>query len=190
MRIDQFLKDKHISLYSLAEKSGLNYSVVYNIMKGKSDIRQCKLDTAARLADALRISIDDLMLLCKKNYSFTLFRSEQCHQLHRKGELDYVIDVLERREIDHYWHLCMYAEALYELAMIDYISRRNNIPRCENYNEMRSYKLDHKTYPIDVEISNSLLKDKDAYEKAEKKAIPEFLKYNIIEGEIFDDERK
>ena len=71
MRIDQFLKDKHISLYSLAEKSGLNYSVVYNIMKGKSDIRQCKLDTAARLADALRISIDDLMLLCKKNYSFT-----------------------------------------------------------------------------------------------------------------------
>lgn len=189
MRIDQFLKDKHISLYSLAEKSGLNYSVVYNIMKGKSDIRQCKLDTVARLADALMISIDDLMLLCKKNYSFTLFRSEQCHQVHRKGELDYVIDVLERREIDHYWHLCMYAEALYELAMIDYISRRNNIPKCENYNEMRSYKLDHKTYPIDAVLMDELSGDDTAKTRTEKGAIPEFLRFNIIEGEIFDDER-
>ncbi|MBR5422053.1 MAG: helix-turn-helix transcriptional regulator [Lachnospiraceae bacterium] len=189
MRIEQFLKDKKISLYALAEKSGLNYSVVHNIINGRSDIRQCKLDTAARMADALQISIEDLMLLCKRNYSYTLFKSEQCHQVHRKGELEYVVDILERKEIDHYWHLSMYAEALYELAMIDYICRRNDIPKCENYNEMRTYKLDHKAYPIDVEITKNLLRKDNAYENAEKGAIPEFLRFNIIEGEIFDDER-
>ena len=189
MRIDQFLKDNKITLYALAEKSGLNYSVVHNIMKGKSDIMQCKLDTAVRLADALQISIDDLMLLCRRNYSFTLFKSEQCHQVHRKGELEYVIDVLERREIDHYWHLSMYAEALYELAMVDYISRRNDIPKCENYNEMRTYKLDHKVYPIDAVLVDHLHGDDTEKMELEKGAIPEFLRFNIIEGNIFDNER-
>lgn len=188
MRIEQFLRDKKISMYELAERSGLSYSVVHNLIKGKSDIHNCTVDTAARLARVLDISIEDLMLLCWRNYTFTWFRSEQCHQVHRKGELEYLVEVLESREIDRYWRLCMYAEAMYEVAMIDYISRRNGIPRCENYNEIRKHKLDHVAYPIDVKITGELLKSPEAFSKAESGAIPEFRRFNIIEGEIFDDD--
>lgn len=188
MRIEQYLKDHHITMYELAERSGLSYSVVHNLIKGKSDIKKCTVDTASRLARVLRISIEDLMLICDRNYTFTWFRSEQCHLVHRKGELDYLVDVLESREIDRYWRLSMYAEAMYEVAMIDYISRRNDLPRCENYNEIRQYKLDHVAYPIDVKIKEGLLKDSDAFSKAEEGGIPEFRRFNIVEGEIFDDD--
>lgn len=188
MRIEQFLKEKKISMYELAERSGLSYSVVHNLIKGKSDIRNCTVDTASRLARTLEISIDDLMLLCRRNYTFTWFRSEQCHLVHSKGELEYLVNVLESQEINRYWRLCMYAEAMYEVAMVDYICRRNDIPRCENYNEIRNHKLDHVAYPIDVKLIDELRGTHEEVEKSEKSAIPEFRSFNIIEGAIFDDD--
>lgn len=188
MRIEQLLKAKGLSLYELAERSGLSYSIVHNLISGKSDIRKCTVQTARRLAQTLSISIEDLLLLCDRDYTFTWFRSEQCHLVHRKGELDYLIDVLEKKEIDRYWRLAMYAEAMYTLAMVDYISRRNDLPRCENYNEIRQYKLDHVSYPVDVILQGKLLKDDTAYQRAEKGAIPEFRRFNIVEGEVFADD--
>ncbi len=190
MRIEGLLNERKISLYELASRSGLSYSMVHNLIHGKTDIRKCTVHTAERIARVLDISIEDLILLCNPRYTFTWFRSEQCHLVHRKGELEYMIDVLEKKEIDHYWHLCMYAEALYELAMVDYISRRNDLPRCEDYNELRSCKLDRVSYPIDVVIQKKSMMDKEAYKKAEKGAIPEFLRHNIIEGEVFNDAKQ
>ena len=187
MRIEQLLEEKQISLYELAERSGLSYSMVHNLIRGKTDIRKCTVHTAERIARALNISIEDLIFMCNPRYTFTWFRSEQCHLVHRKGEVQYLIDVLEHKEIDHYWHLCMYAEALYELAMVDYISRRNDIPRCKDYDELRSQKLDRKAYPIDIVIQDTLMHDSAAYQKAEEGAIPEFMRHNIIEGAIFND---
>ncbi len=187
MQIEQFIRSRKLSLYELAERSGLSYSVVHNLVKGKSDIRKCTLDTAHRMANVLEISIEDLMLLCSKGRTFTWFRSEQCHQVHRKGELRYLIDVLESGEIDRYWRLSMYAEAMYEVAMIDYICRRNDLPRCENYNEIRRHKLDKTAYPIDVRLIDHLFDNHDAADRAESGAIPEFRYFNIIEGDIFDD---
>ncbi len=188
MQIKQFIEDHNLSLYEIADRTGLSYSVVHNLVNGKSDIRKCSVDTAERISYVLGISIGELIMLCDKRRTFTLFKSEQCHQVHRKGELQYLIDVLESGEIDRYWRLSMYAEAMYEVAMIDYISRRNDLPRCENYDEIRKHKLAKVVYPIDVEISDSFLKDKDAINRAEKGAIPEFRHFNIVEGEIFDDE--
>ena len=188
MRIEQYLKDHHITMYQLAERSGLSYSMVHNLIKGKSDIKKCSVDTASRLARVLKISIEDLMLICDRGYTFTWFRSEQCHLVHRKGELDYLVDVLESREIDRYWRLSMYAEAMYEVAMIDYISRRNDLPRCENYNEIRQYKLDHVAYPIDVKLIDEMRGNCDEAVKSETDAIPEFRRFNIVEGAIFNDD--
>ena len=189
MRIEKLIEERKLTLYELAERSGLSYSMVHNLVKGKSDIRKCSVNTAERIARALDISIEDLIFLCNPRYTFTWFRSEQCHLVHRKGELEYLIDVLENKEIDHYWHLCMYAEALYELAMVDYISRRNDLPRCEEYNELRSCKLEKVSYPIDAELVDALENSTAEREKLEQGAIPEFRKHNIVEGEVFADER-
>ncbi len=189
MRIEGLLNERKISLYELASRSGLSYSMVHNLVHGKTDIRKCTVHTAERIAKVLDISIEDLILLCNPRYTFTWFRSEQCHLVHRKGELEYLVDVLEKKEIDHYWHLCMYAEALYELAMVDYISRRNDLPRCEEYNELRSCKLDRVSYPADAVLIDKLENSTDAREHLKSGAIPEFERHNIIEGEVFADER-
>ena len=103
------------------------------------------------------------LTLYDKNHSFNLFRSEQCHLVNRMGEIDYVIDLLEKKKIDYYWKLDMKAEAFYLLAMLDYLSKRNDLPKCTDYEEIRRYKLEKPVYPVDTELSEKLLET--AFEK-------------------------
>ena len=67
--------------------------------------------------------------------------------------------------------------------MVDYLSRRNDLPQCEEYNEIRKYKLEKTVYPPDTLLSEILLK-KDFKTEAQKKAIPEFMEFNIVECEV------
>ena len=99
------------------------------------------------------------------------------------GEIAYVIDLLENKRIDYYWKLDMKTEAFYLLAMLDYLSRRNDLPICEEYNEIRKYKLERPVYPADTELSEKLL-GKNTHKAALEKAIPEFMEFNIVECEV------
>lgn len=181
MLLENYLKEKNISLYKLADLSGVSYTTIYNIAHGKSDIENCAVGKVLPIAKALKIPVEDLVFLCDSKYTFTLFKSEQCHLVHRLGEIEYCLDVLKGRKIDYYWNLCCYAEAMYLVAMIDYLSHRHNIPICTNYNNIRDCKLEEKNYPIDILIQHELTHNDAVLEDAEKKSIPEFLKFNIIE---------
>ena len=68
--------------------------------------------------------------------------------------------------------------------MIDYLSRENDIPICTNYDDIRRCKLEKKVYPSDVLILADVLDSKEPIEKAEREAIPEFKRFNIIEADI------
>ena len=183
MYIKQYLEDNRISIYKVANNALVAYPTVFNIVNGKVDILNCALGVVKKIADALNLTIDELLTLCDKNHSFNLFRSEQCHLVNRMGEIDYVIDLLEKKKIDYYWKLDMKAEAFYLLAMLDYLSRRNDIPKCTDYEEIRRYKLEKPVFPNDTELSEKLL-GKDAHQEALNHAIPEFLNFNIVECEI------
>ncbi len=184
MYIKQYLEDNQISIYKVANNAVVAYPTVFNLVNGKVDIMNCALGVVKKIADALELTIDELLTLCDKNWSFDLFRGEQCHLVRRMGEINYVIDLLENERIDYYWKLDMKAEAFYLLAMLDYLSRRNDLPVCEEYNEIRKFKLEKPVYPADTEISEKLL-GKDAHKAAMKNAIPEFLDFNIVECEVF-----
>ena len=183
MYIKQYLESKGISVYKLANDAMLAYPTVFNIVNGKVDILNCALGVVKKIADALGLTIDELYTLCDKNRSFDLFRGEQCHMVRRRGEIDYVIDLLGSAEIEYYWNLEMKAEAFYLLGMLDYLSRRNGLPVCEDYNKYRKYKLEKMIYPADTELSGRLL-NKDSRKEALDHAIPEFLEYNIVECEV------
>ena len=183
MYIKQYLEDKSISIYKVANNASVAYPTVFNIVNGKVDILNCALGIVKKIADALNLTIDELFTLCDKNLTFNLFRGEQCHLVKRMGEIDYIINLLESKKIDYYWKLNMKAEAFYLLAMLDYLSRRNDIPICKDYNEIRKYKLEKMIFPADIDLSGTLL-DKDARKDALERAIPEFLEYNIIECEV------
>jgi len=79
-----------------------------------------------------------------------------------------------------------YPEALYLLAMVDYLSRENGLPQCNAYDDLRSAKLREPIYPSSV-IAMSVLAHSDKPEKESyAQAIPEFLRFNIIEAEVRD----
>ncbi len=185
MYIKQYLENNRISIYKVANSALVAYPTVFNIVNGKVDILNCALGVVKKIADALDLTVDELLTLCDKNYSFDLFRSEQCHLVKRMDEIDYVINLLEKKKIDYYWKLNMKVEAFYLLAMLDYLSKRNGLPKCNEYDEIRRYKLEKPIFPVDTELSEKLL-GKDAHKEAMDHAIPEFLDYNIVECEVIN----
>ena len=77
-----------------------------------------------------------------------------------------------------------YPEAMYLLAMLDYISRENNIPLCDEYDDMRTKKLAAIVYPRSVLALCAASKEDSAKEKAVRSSIPEFMRHNIVESEV------
>lgn len=117
-----------------------------------------------------------------------IFRSNVCHRVHDMGEHDFVVDTLQSEVIFHYWNEDKRFQALYLLAMIDYLCRKNDIPLCENYNELRSFCFKKPIYTMDVLLYSKLISDqdvdKDIKEEARNNSIPEFIRFNIVECDI------
>ena len=115
---------------------------------------------------------------------FELFKSNVCHRLEESGDIDFIADLLKSRDIDKYYARKWYPESLYLLAMLDYISKENDIPICSDYDDLRKSRLSKTVYPSSVIAISSSSQSNKAKEDAVKSAIPEFLKYNIVESEV------
>lgn len=115
---------------------------------------------------------------------FELFKSNICHSLKELGDIQFLIEKIKSDEVNMYYQRCWYPECLYLLAMIDYISRLNNIPICTNYNQIRQLKLREKIYPVGIELADMVSHSEEMKIKAELSAIPEFLRFNIVENEV------
>ena len=77
-----------------------------------------------------------------------------------------------------------YPEALYLLGMTDYLSNINNVPICTNYNDIRKCKLSKIVYPTGILIRAAVSNDEGVKSEAVKNAIPEFMRFNIVENEV------
>lgn len=118
--------------------------------------------------------------------TFTWFRSETCHRLKRQGDLAFIRELLETDEIRALYDRQWYFECLYLLAMLDYVSRENDLPLCSQYGDLRRAKLAELVYPMDVELAADLAHDDALKETSVRNAIPEFLRHNIVEGNVRD----
>lgn len=181
LRIKNYLEEHNISLYKLAKDANVPYPTVFNIVNGKVSIENCAYKVVAKISKTLDIPLEKLVDMCDKNYHFYVFRSEQIHQVNRKGSLQYLIDTLKNDTIRHLWNDSQKIEALYTLATIDYISRKNNLPKCDNYNDIRNHKLADVLYPIDLEIDSALKKNDESKQKLLEACVPEYLSFNIAE---------
>ena len=85
-----------------------------------------------------------------------------------------------------YYDRAWYPECLYLLAMVDYLSRINDIPLCAYYEEIRKMKLKKTVYPSGVIAAATVKKGDSFKEKAVAESIPEFMRFNIVEGNIRD----
>ncbi len=115
---------------------------------------------------------------------FDVFKSNVCHRVKDMGDINFIIDTLETDSIRKQYQRGWYPESLYLLAMLDYLSRENNLPLCDEYSDIRTMKLHEPIYPSSV-ITMSVLAHSDKPKKdSYAKAIPEFGRFNIIESEV------
>ena len=63
MELKKYLKDNKLKISEISRTSGLPYTTVNDLINGRTSIRKTSVDTALRLADALGISIDSLIML-------------------------------------------------------------------------------------------------------------------------------
>ena len=185
MTIQEVLKNRNMSIYRLAKESNVPYATCNDIVGGKAQLEKCSAETIYRLAHALQISMEELLAPCfVKRSSFENFKSTICHRVKEKGDLDFIIDTLESKEIRTYYDRKWYPESLYLLAMLDYLSRENNVPVCDEYDDLRRCKLEKTVYPASLLAMSAAARNEDVLETAVKKAIPEFRRFNIIENEV------
>ncbi len=116
--------------------------------------------------------------------NFELFKSNVCHQVKEQGDIDFLIATLESNAIRDYYNRQWYRESFYLLAMIDYLSRENQIPLCSDYDDLRCQKLQEPQYPASVLVTASVMDCSDVKEQVLAQAIPEFLRHNIVENDL------
>ena len=185
MNINEILKQKNITKYKLSKISGLPFTTISEITTGKSKIKNCAAETLYKLAKALDVSME-LLIADAMEYraDFEIFKSNVCHLVKDMGDINFIIDTLERDKIRKLYQKKWYPESLYLLAMVDYLSRENDLPICAEYNDIRVARLREPIYPSSVIAMSAFSRSEQSKQDSYAQAIPEFIRFNIVENEV------
>jgi len=115
---------------------------------------------------------------------FENFKSNICHILKNMGDLPFLVAILKKDVIRYCYDNNILLECYYLLGMVDYLCRVNNLPLDAGYDDIRKYRLEEPIFPEGVDFLCYLYKNDTPREEFLKKAIPEFLWYNIVESNI------
>lgn len=191
MELNALLKQKNMSVYQCSRESKVPYTTLLDLVKGKTRIEKCAAETVYKIAKALGIAMEELLqermeggAAVSYRSKFETFKSNVCHLVKDKGDIDFIIDTLKSDKIRDYWRREWYPESFYLLAMVDYLSKQNGLPLCREYDDIRSRTLSEPLYPRDIMLMAKLDSSLDMREQSRKEAIPEFMRFNIVESEI------
>lgn len=191
MSINEVLAQKNITKYRLWKESGVPQATISDICTGKTSIEKCSAETIYRIAKVLDVSMESLIApaiqskdAAGKRPAFELFKSNTCHKVKEMGDIPFMVQLLQTDQIRKLYEKQWYPEALYLLAMLDYLSRENAVPICKNYNDIRKAKLQRPVYPSSVVIMCKALKSDEPKKRCVQMAIPEFMRFNIVECEV------
>lgn len=185
MMITEIMQSQNISKYRLSKKSGIPYTTLTDIVSGKARLEKCSAETVYKLSKELHIPMEELLSpYLRKRCNFELFKSNVCHHLKELGDIEFIIDTLEQNEIREYYNNKWYPESFYLLAMLDYISRINDVPLCEEYSDLRRQSLKNTLYPASIVAVTAATNNDNMKLKAKADAIPEFMRFNIVESEV------
>lgn len=183
--IRELMKDKKMTQYRLSKDSGIAYTTINDILNGRTQLEKCSAETVYCISRALGVTMESLIEPClDRRIDFELFKSGVCHRLKELGDIDFVIDLLEKDSIREYYEKKWYPESLYLLAMLDYVSRENDIPVCTKYDDLRILKLKRVLYPAGVLAMAKLSNSDEIKRRSISEAIPEFIRFNIVENEV------
>ena len=185
MMINELMENKKITQYRLSKESGIAYTTINDICSGKAQLTKCSAETIYHISKVLGVSMESLVEpYFDKRSDFEIFKSNTCHKLRELGDIEFVIELLEEDHIRKYYNKKWFPESLYLLAMLDYISRENNIPLCTQYDDMRTLKLKNVLFPTSVLVAAKVAKNDELKNRSIRESIPEFIRFNIVESEV------
>ena len=185
MSIQFLMQQKEMTKYRLSKLSHVPYTTLNDICSGRTELKKCSAETVFRLAKALDVTMEELLTdSMAERADFELFKSEVCHRVKALGDVDFILDTLEKGSVRAYHDRKWYPESLYLLAMLDYISRKNDVPLCSDYNDLRQCALNKTIYPASVLAMCAATKSEKPKHDAMAMAIPEFKRFNIVECEV------
>ena len=185
MTIVELMEKKSITKYRLSKNCKVPYATIQDICSGKAQLNKCSAETIYKISKELNVTMESLLEpYLVERIDFDLFKSNVCHRLKELGDKDFVIEVLENDDITLNYNKKWYPESLYLLAMLDYVSRENNIPICTKYDNIRKSKLSEIIYPASVISEYCVTNDDRVKERAVRNSIPEFIRFNIVENEV------
>lgn len=172
MNIKEYLRENHISVREMSVITSIPYSTLNDIVNRRVNLEECQYRTLKKIAAFLKISIEELVY---ENEDFQTFRNKLHHDLKSCGEVEVILEILEKRKIDYYLLHEDMLKAMYLLSLVDYLSKQNEVPLCKEYAELRKQSL-KEPYYVGDQIDNCNYED----------CIQEFVKHNIYEGELYD----
>ena len=172
MNFEKELKKRKINIRGCSLQSDISYATLYPIIKGQVDIGTCSYYTVAKLARFLGYRPDEIVY---EKEDFQTFRNKLHHRL-KSNELECILEIIEGDDVSMFVRHEDYLKALYLVATVDYISKKNDIPLCDKYNSVRNIRLEQPYY-----VGDSALSRPDR-----RNCIDEFLRFNIYEGDIYD----
>ncbi len=186
MILKTLMEQKNMSMYKLAKISNVPYATINDIYNKKAQLEKCAAETIYKIAKALDVSMEMLLEpYMEQRSTFDVFKSNVCHRVKELGDWDFIIEVLEKDNIRMYYNRTWYTECFYLLAMLDYLSRLNEVPLCSQYDDLRKYRLQEPVYPSSVLMAAAVSENSDDIKmKAQQNSIPEFMRFNIVESEV------
>jgi len=185
MNLNDLLNQKTMTKYRLSKNSGVPFTTISEVTTGKTKIKNCTGETLYKLAKALDVTIEDLLAdSMEYRQSFETYKSNVCHLVKDMGDIDFIINTLESDKIRQLYRRQWYPECLYLLAMVDYLSRENDLPLCNEYDDIRATRLEKPIYPASIITMSVLSKSERPKEDSYAAAIPEFKRFNIVENEV------
>lgn len=182
MIINEILYRKKWSKNQLAIKANIPYSTIEDIFSRKTKIGNLTLTNSIKLAKALDIDVKDVINLQNKTDE-DVFRSMVSHNLVKLGDLRFIEETIESKEITKLFKYQLFFESLYLLSTLDYVSNKNNIPLVKEYDYIRKLKLNNISYPKSIKY---LIQDEQKLKIEFNNSIPEFKIHNIAEINLYD----
>ncbi|KAF0222552.1 MAG: hypothetical protein FD133_293 [Erysipelotrichaceae bacterium] len=191
MKLNTLLEERNITKYQLSNLTQIPYSTISDLFNEKTSLRRSSAEVVFKIAKSLNTTVEALIEFTITPYEpirtdLETFKSNMKHRIHETDDLTFIENILKSDLISTYVERKWYPEALYTLAMVDYLSRLNDIPLYSKYDNLRKAKLDRIIYPASLIIAKEFKQNKQLVEEYYQASIPEFKRFNIVENEIRD----
>lgn len=203
MYLNELMTEQHMTRADLRRISGVPDSTLRDILGGRTQLDHCEAGTLYLIADALDTTVEDILdhyleedsvdeapetppkrRTVHDSHTLLAFYTltEAVYPVLATGfEIEFAQAVRKNRWIETLYAAGQYRQALYLLALIDYLDRLHGVPHDPKYDVYRCVTLDAPVYGLSTlqayDDPNGLAQ---AQARAERHAILEFAAFNLF----------